>query len=193
MRGFSETGKTLPHAGMLFEVVQRHERADGEFFRVECDAIEAANVFEIDQTRRTRCVVFHRGQQILAAGDWSRSFVDITRRSNGEHLHGFVNVCRISPLKGFHICVLELFLTTDYTDETDQIWDNRFLSKPIKILSGVIGSSRMRKPVALKTAFTSAPKGGMMQPSAIPITASRLSSSSMIGTISGISKVPGNL
>src|SRR5829696_8955774 len=130
MRGFRETGKTLSHDSMLFELVQRHERADGEFFRVQCDAIEAANVFEIDQTRRTRCVVFHRGQQILAAGDWSRSFVDVTRRSNGEHLHGFVDGGWARPLKGFHVCVLELFLTTDYTDQTIRSGITGFYLRP---------------------------------------------------------------
>jgi hypothetical protein len=56
-----------------------------------------------------------------------------------------------------------------------------------------MGSSRTRTPQALKTALASAPTAGMMAASPTPMTASRLSSSSMSGTISGISSEPGSL
>src|SRR6185436_7510387 len=57
----------------------------------------------------------------------------------------------------------------------------------IRILSGVIGSSRILAPQALKTALATAPIPGIMEASAIPMTISRLSSSSMSGMNSGIS------
>src|SRR5262245_17895215 len=47
VRGFSETGKTLADACVLFKLIQGHERADRESTGVQGDVVETANVFEI--------------------------------------------------------------------------------------------------------------------------------------------------
>src|ERR1044072_315197 len=181
MCGLGEPGETLAHSVVLFELSQCHECADRQASAVERNTVETGNILEIDKTNRTRRVVFHRRQKILPARNRTRRVVNIAGRT-AKHFHSFVNVCRISPLKRFHLLILFYPRLSIFG----------FIN-PIRILSGVTGVSRTRTPVALKTAFTSAPTAGMMQPSAIPITASRLSSSSISGTISGIWRLQGNL
>src|SRR5688572_9580578 len=39
IRRFSQSGKTLAHAGVLFELSQRDERADGEAARIQRDLV----------------------------------------------------------------------------------------------------------------------------------------------------------
>src|ERR1043165_9899424 len=101
MCGLGESGKTLAHTRVLFQFSQRHERAERQSSRIERDAVETGNVFEIDKTNRTRRVVLHRRQQILPARNRSRRLVNVARRTS-QHFYGVVDVRRIAPLKCFH-------------------------------------------------------------------------------------------
>src|SRR5262249_871243 len=119
--------------------------------------------------------ILHCRQNVLAAGDWPGRVVRVGRRGAGlEGVDGFGDAGHIHPFKVVHALLLSP-------------------ARAIRILSGVIGSSRTRAPEALKTAVALAPVGGMMAASAIPMTTSRLSPSSIKGSNSGISSVPGNL
>ena len=112
---FRESGKTLAHTGVFFELSQRNERADSEPATIQRDLIEPTDPLQIDQPGRTRRVVFHGGQQILPAGNRSWRLIDVARRSNSEHLHGFVDRRRISPLECFHVRILLLISGADRT------------------------------------------------------------------------------
>src|SRR4030095_11878324 len=137
------------------------------------DAIETADTLEIHDTGRPGGVLLHRGQQILTTRDRPWCFINISRRSRiGQRLHSFIHTRWVGPFKGLHAVFLSF--------------------RRIRILSGVIGRSLIRTPIALKTALASAPTAGMIDGSPTPITASRLSSSSMSATISGISSEPGS-
>src|SRR5262249_57806615 len=118
--------------------------------------------------------VLHGGQDVLGAGDWPGRGGRVGRRGTGlEGVDGFGDAGHIHPFKVVHALLLSP-------------------GRAIRILSGVIGSSRTRAPEALKTALAIAPIAGMMAASAIPMTTSRLSPSSIKGSNSGISSVPGN-
>src|SRR5713226_1662430 len=174
MRRFGKTWKIATYHWVLFKLSQRDQRADAQSaFAVCYDPIEPPNTFKINQARRPRDVILHRGQKILPARNWSRGIVCIIRRwGRLERADGFGDAVWTHPLESFHALLL---------------------IRPTRILSGVMGKSRTRTPQALKTALAKAPSAGMMQASAIPITTSRLSSSSMSGTNSGISREPGSL
>src|SRR5437016_67290 len=168
MRGFSETRKCLKHSRILFQLRERNQRAQAQSaFAVALDLIESAHAFQINHARWPRDVVLHRRQKILSAGDWTRCLVNVCTRLRTKRSDRFLETTWTHPLEGFHALLLSAI-------------------SPIRILSGVIGSSRTRTPQALKTAFARAPSAGIIAASAMPITTSTLSSSSMIGTSSGI-------
>src|SRR5881394_763858 len=176
MRRFSQTRKTFAHIRIFFELIQSHERANAQTtFAVRLNLIEPANPFQVHHPGGPSDVFLHGRQKILAAGDRSRCVVKIVSRGPGlQRVDSFRDAGRVHPFEGFHaLCP-------------------PFISA-IRTLSGVMGRSRMRAPAALNTAFAIAPIPGMIEASAMPITASRLSSSSISGTISGISSVPGSL
>src|SRR5881227_808808 len=176
MRRLRQTWEVATNNRIFFKVGQRHQRSDSQSaFAVPFDLIEPANALKIDHAHGAGDVVLHRRQKILAASDWSRGVIKIRRRRCGlEGADGFGDCGRADPLESVHALLLSLI-------------------RPIRILSGVIGSSRTRTPQALKTALATAPTAGMIAASAMPMTTSRLSSSSMSGTSSGISSEPGSL
>jgi hypothetical protein len=91
---------------MFFEFGQRNQRSDRQAFGIERQAVQSTNVFQIHQTRRSRCVVFHCGQEVLTARNRSWRFIDIARGSSIEQLNGFSNARRVGPLEGFHMIIL---------------------------------------------------------------------------------------
>src|SRR5947199_5331856 len=161
---------------MLFELCERHKRADSQAaFAIRFDAIKPSYVLEIDDAHGACDVLFHGGQDVLPACNRSRRLVHVIRRGRRlQQLDCFVDGRWTDPLKSLHALLLSFI-------------------NPIKILSGVMGSSRTRTPQALKTALTTAPSAGMIADSPTPMTCSRLSSSSINGTSSGISSEPGSL
>src|SRR5437660_688040 len=176
MRCLRQTGKVATHNRIFFKLGQRHQCSDSQSaFAIRFDLIKPANAFKIDHAHGARDVILHRRQKILPPGDWSRGVIEIRRHGCGlEGADGFGDRARADPLERVHARLLSLI-------------------RPIRILSGVMGSSRTRTPQALKTAFATAPTAGMIAASAMPMTTSRLSSSSMMGIISGISSGPGIL
>src|SRR5260370_6031920 len=161
---------------MFLKLGQCHQCADSQSaLAVRFNLIKATNAFKVDHAHGARDVILHSRQKILTAGDWSCRVIGIRRRGCGlEGADGFGDGAWTDPLESVHARLLSLI-------------------KPIRILSGVIGSSRTRTPQALKTALATAPTAGMIAASAMPMTTSRLSSSSMMGIISGISSEPGSL
>src|SRR5258708_37315134 len=135
MRRLGQARKVAMHYWLLFQLSQRNQSADAQAaFAVGYDPIESANAFQVYHARRTRDVILHRSQKILAAGDWSRGVVGISRRgSRLERADGFIDSGWTYPFKSLHAGLLSRI---------------RFRS-PIRILSGVIGNSRTRTPHAL--------------------------------------------
>src|SRR5262249_15994362 len=127
---------------------------------------------EVDHPRGPRDAVFEHGEQVLAAGQRLRSLVRFPGR-RAQRLQRLIETAGRHPFEGVHGHPLAL--------------------RPARILSGVIGRSCTRTPQALNTAFARAPTLAMIGGSPTPITPSRVSPSSMIGTISGISRAPGTL
>src|ERR1700716_32392 len=112
------------HHWILVQLSQRNQSADAQpAFAVGNDPIESANAFQVYHARRTRDVILHSSQKILAAGDWSRGVVGISRRGGRlERADGFIDSGWTYPFKSFHASLLSPI-------------------KPIRILSGVIGNS----------------------------------------------------
>src|ERR1700687_1461771 len=172
---FPQAGELSSHLRVLFQLRQRDERADGQAVGTHLDAIQTWNGLEIHHPARPDDVVLHRGEEILTPGDRLRALVAIGYRLFAlQPLDRFRNGCSADPFERFHVVL-------------PGGW------RPLNILSGVIGSSRTRTPEALNTALATAPTVGMSAGSPTPITACRVSASSMSATISGISSVPGSL
>src|ERR1051326_60427 len=176
MRSFRQTREIARHQRMFLKLRQRHQGSDSQTaFAVGSNTVESANAFKINHAHRPRNVILHRRQKILAAGEWSCEVIEIRGcRSGLESGDRFSNRVRTDPLKRVHALLLSFI-------------------NPRRILSGVIGNSRTRTPQALNTALATAPTAGIIAASAMPMTASRLSSSSIRGISSGISNEPGSL
>src|SRR6267378_262657 len=123
------------HHGILFQLSQRNQSADAQSaFAIGYDPIESANAFQVHYPRWTRDVILHRSQKILAARDWPRGVVGISRRgSRLERADGFIDSGWTYPFKSLHAGLLSRIRS----------------GSPIRILSGVIGNSRTRTPHAL--------------------------------------------
>src|SRR5947209_5783721 len=131
VRGFGESGEASAHFGVLFELRERDERADAKtFVSVALDAVEAAYAFEVNHARGARDVVLHSRQQILPARKGSRRVVHLFRRGRGlQETHGLAYARRTRPLERLHT------LCPPFV-------------RPVRILSGVTGSSPTRTPHA---------------------------------------------
>src|SRR5258708_28276401 len=125
MRRLSQAGKIASHNRMFLQLGQRNQSADPQTaFTVFSDLVESANGFEVYYSRRSRDVVLHRRQEILAAGDLPRGIIGILRRwSRLEGADRFSNGVWTHPFKGFHALILSPI-------------------RPIRILSWVMGGSR---------------------------------------------------
>src|SRR5438105_3647306 len=150
MRRLGERGVLAPDCRVALDRGQRDQRPNRQAVSFSPDGVEAADRLQVDETVGLDDPRLHFGQQVDPARDRLR-----LRRVGTEHLRRLAQVARTGVLERLHA----------FHAAPPLCWPSA-----VNTLSGVIGASGIRTPMALNTAFPIADATGMTHGSPMPLT-----------------------